>query len=130
MKQWVYPATVKRIIDGDSIVITMDLGYGLTKENVKFRLLHINTPEVRGPEKELGVVAKGYLETIMPVDTEILIHSQKLDAFGRVLGDVWIKDQYDQTISEILIETGHALPWDGKGKKPKFNLEGPFPLVF
>lgn len=128
MKYYVYPATVTRIIDGDSIEVNLDLGHHLYKKDADIRLLGINTPEVRGEEKELGNVAKAKLEELIPVGTAVVVYSAKLDSFGRMLADVWIKDQYGRTVSQILVDQGYAIAWDGSGSRPKFDLEAAYPL--
>lgn len=130
MKYYVYPATVTRIIDGDSIEVNLDLGHHLYKKDADIRLLGINTPEVRGEEKELGKLAKARVEELIPVGTKVVIHSAELDSFGRMLADVWIKDQYDKSISQKLIDEGYAIAWDGSGDRPKFDLTVKYPICF
>ena len=128
MRYYVYPATVTRIIDGDSIEVKLDMGHHMHKEEADIRLLGINTPEVRGEEKELGKVAKSRVEELLPLGTKVVVHSAKLDSFGRMLADVWIMNQYEKSISEILVEEGYAIAWDGKGSRPKFDLTIEYPI--
>jgi micrococcal nuclease len=128
MRYWIFPGKVSRIIDGDSIEVDLDLGFGLQKGSTDIRLLGINTPEIRGSEKELGKIAKTKVEELIPVGTDVMVHSVKLDSFGRVLGYVWIKDKYDESVSEILVKEGYALAWDGTGKRPGFDLNSEYPL--
>ena len=49
-----YNAKVRRIYDGDTIFLDIDLGLSTIVVNEKIRLARINTPELRGPEKPAG----------------------------------------------------------------------------
>jgi hypothetical protein len=49
---WTVPATVVRVIDGDAIVVTLDLGWRVYRNEEHIRVAGINTPEIRGPERE------------------------------------------------------------------------------
>ena len=49
-----YSATVVKVYDGDTITVDIDLGFGIVLRKQKIRLYGVNTPEVRGEEKELG----------------------------------------------------------------------------
>lgn len=128
MKYYVYPATVTRIIDGDSIEVNLDLGHHLFKKDADIRLLGMNTPETRGEEKELGKIAKARMEELIPVGTKVVVHSAKLDSFGRMLADVWIMGDYSKTVSQIMIDEGYAFSWNGSGSRPKFDLAAEYPM--
>lgn len=60
-----YKAIVKRIIDGDSIVLDIDLGFNMWMKNQSVRLYGIDTPEIRTKnaiEKKAGMMAKEFVE--------------------------------------------------------------------
>jgi micrococcal nuclease len=57
---WTVPATVVRVIDGNAIVVTLDLGWRVYRNEEHIRVAGINTPEIRGPEREQGAAAKAY----------------------------------------------------------------------
>ena len=49
-----YLAEITRVIDGDTFVADVDLGFKVWMRNVTFRLYGVNTPEVRGKKKTKG----------------------------------------------------------------------------
>ena len=55
-----YCAKVVSVYDGDTITVDIDLGFGIVLKKQKLRLLGINTPEVRGAEKILGILIIGF----------------------------------------------------------------------
>lgn len=104
MDTWIVPAVVERIIDGDTIVVVLDLGWNLYK-NDHVRLAGINAPEKNTPE---GITARDYLSSLIkPVD-HVMIHSHKLDKYGRCLATVLIGDL---NVNQEMINAGHAIPY-------------------
>ena len=81
-------AIVKRIIDGDTLDVLVDCGFRRFSYE-RLRLNRINTPEIRGEEREDGLVAKSFVEELLPVGTEIHMTSVKEDSFGRWLAEVY-----------------------------------------
>ena len=119
-----YKCKLIRVIDADSIVGSLDLGYNVLLSNVSIRFYGIDTPESkinikkypeRIPEKALGLKAKQFLKEILP--KEFIIRTEKPNStgkYGRVLGSIWTKDNVN--ICEELIKAGLAKPYYG-GKK-------------
>jgi micrococcal nuclease len=114
-----YNAYVKKIIDGDTFDAEIDLGFH-TWSKQRFRLNGYSAPEIRGLEKSIGVMAKAKLTELLPINKLILLTSTKTEKFGRWLADVTLED--NGLLTEYLITLGYGLPWDGKGKKPYFDL--------
>ena len=112
--------SVDRIIDGDTIDVTIDLGFKvLMRERV--RLYGINTPESRTrdlEEKKRGLAAKERLTELIEENPGILLRTSKQGKFGRYLGELVIRKEntIDRTINEILVEEGHAVEYFG-GKR-------------
>lgn len=106
-KTWHYPATVDRVIDGDTVVVKADLGcapYPVTS----VRVGHVNAPEHGTPEGDAATVwAEHFLTPGMSVE----IASKRLDLYGRILGDVLLSD--GTSFGEALIAAGHAVPYEG-----------------
>jgi micrococcal nuclease len=101
-----YSATVISIYDGDTITVMVDLGFGShTKQ--KLRLARINTPEVRGPQREQGIAARDYLIALMPAGSEIDVRTIKdsQEKYGRYLAEVF-KD--DICVNDLLVQAGMA----------------------
>lgn len=104
-----YRAIVSKVYDGDTITTDIDLGLNLWARKVKLRLYGIDTPEVRGPEREDGLVARDWLrEQILDKEVVIKTYKDKKGKYGRLLAEVWIDDR---NINQELIERGLAEPY-------------------
>ena len=75
-----------RVIDGDTVEATIHLGFNIDMRR-KIRLLDLDTWEVRGPNKELGLKAKEYLKSLLENKEVILLSERdKKGKYGRILG--------------------------------------------
>ena len=126
-----YDGTCVRVIDGDTVVLrlsktfTFDVDFGfhvkdtmaLTKTaEVTFRLNGINTPEVTGPSRAVGLAAKAALEEML-VGKPLRVTSHKADKYGRWLADIYVQGE-TVGVNQRMIDGKFALPWDGNGPKP------------
>lgn len=105
-----YRARVTKVYDGDTITVDIDLGFhvGLTSETI--RLYRINTPEVRGPEREQGLVSRDWLrERILDKEIILRTYRDKKGKYGRWLADVLIDEV---CINDELVEKGLAIYHD------------------
>jgi len=112
-----YNAHVDRIIDGDTIDVTFDLGFDILYK-ARVRFAGVNTPESRTrdlEEKALGLAAKEFVghwifeETGMNPIIETSL--DKKGKFGRVLGRILNHDGL--CLNDVLIEEGHAVEYFG-----------------
>ena len=113
---YTYKAKLDRVVDGDTIDVHIDLGFDITVHK-RVRLAGIDTPESRTrdlAEKKLGLAAKDRLKELCV--GSIKVQSLGKGKYGRILGIPYTKDGKD--ICEILINEGHAVPYEG-GKKTK-----------
>lgn len=119
-----YKARVIKIIDGDTLIAVVDVGF-YTYVHQHFRLLNYEAPEVRGPERPFGLIAKAKLEELLPVETVISIRTEKADDFGRWLAEV----PWDQggTLSEYLIKLGYGVSRGKNEHRAPFDLTRPYP---
>lgn len=101
-----FKATVIRVVDGDTIEMNFDLGRRIF-QNDSIRLYRINAPELSTPE---GVLAKKYLQKILPIGTEVIVqtHKNKNEKYGRWLGDVYLGDE-GFCVNDLMVEGGHAV---------------------
>lgn len=115
---YTYKATIKSVYDGDSFRADLQLGFGIidTGSNGKgraFRLMGVDTPEVRGASKEFGIKVRDYVRELMPEGTEIKICSVKdtTGKYGRYLAYVTIFPEVGEPfdLSEHLLEKGYAI---------------------
>jgi micrococcal nuclease len=117
-----YRCTVVKIIDGDTVDVDIDLGFGVWMKKQRIRLYGIDTPESRTrdlEEKKYGLAAKAYLTGMLDDEAGITLKTHK-DAegkFGRILGELWRNTDYaEQSINEYMIEKHHAVRYMGQSK--------------
>ena len=118
---WTYRAKVVRVIDGDTVDVDIDLGFGIWQKNERVRIMGIDTPESRTRdkiEKKFGLAAKAKLKSILGKTTVLktTINKKGVDMkgkFGRVLGD-FLQD--DKSVAKTMCETGHAVAYFGGAK--------------
>ncbi len=93
-----YKCKVIRVVDGDTVDVDIDLGFGVWLHKERVRIQGIDTPESRTRdkvEKRFGLLAKEELKVLLDDDNVKLI-TMKYDAkgkFGRILGDFSVKEQ-------------------------------------
>ena len=109
--RYVYAARCVQVIDGDTLDLDIDLGmyFRVTK---RVRLKGIDTPELRGKDKDRAVAARTEV-TIWTDDVELLIRTEldKADKYGRMLADVWV-DGLATSLSDHLVGRGLARRYD------------------
>lgn len=88
---YTYYAVVSSVYDGDTITADIDLGFHAWMHNEKLRLSRINTPEVRGVEKERGLVSRDWLrKRINGKQIIIKTSKDKKGKYGRYLVEVFL----------------------------------------
>tara|TARA_R110002167_G_scaffold122035_4_gene300488 strand:- start:45 stop:386 length:342 start_codon:yes stop_codon:yes gene_type:complete len=105
-----YKAKVHRIIDGDTVDVTIDLGFDMTTKQ-RVRLYGIDTPETRTrdlKEKVRGKAAKARLfELLNGCGREIVLRTLKRGKYGRILGKL-IHPETKENFNQTLLKEGHA----------------------
>ena len=118
-----YRCNVVKIIDGDTVDVDIDLGFGVWMRNERVRLYGIDTPESRTrdlEEKKYGLAAKQYLTNMLDDEGGIVLktHKDKTGKFGRILGELWRTTNFsDQSINNYMIEKHHAVGYFGQSKQ-------------
>ena len=107
-KLYTYKAIVTKIVDGDTVDLDIDLGLGMWSKSTRIRFLNINTPEVRGKEREAGLAAKRFVEDIIPIGCSVYITTvkDKRGKYGRLLGTIYTDK--GANINSLLLDEGHA----------------------
>ena len=120
---------INRVVDGDTIDVTIDLGFDLFKKE-RVRIAGVDTPEKRTrdlEEKALGLDAtewmKKHLEDTIAGDEELTIRTELqggMGKYGRLLGWLYVGES-DVSINEQMIDEGYAWSYDGGTKKKDFE---------
>ena len=120
---------INRVLDGDTIDVTIDLGFDLYKKE-RVRVAGVDTPEkrTRDPEeKALGIDATNWLKKKLEETTdgeyELTIRTELkggVGKYGRLLGWLYVGDE-EVSLNEDMIEEGYAWAYDGGTKQKDFE---------
>ena len=120
---------INRVVDGDTIDVTIDLGFDLAKKE-RVRIAGVDTPEKRTrdlEEKALGLDAtawmKKHLEETIKGEDELTIRTELkggMGKYGRLLGWLYVGES-DVSLNEKMITEGYAWEYDGGTKKKDFE---------
>ena len=117
-----YKVKVLRVVDGDTVDVDIDLGFGVWLRKERVRIMGIDTPESRTRdkvEKAFGLASKAKLKELLKngaiLKTQVSKKGEDMKGkFGRILGDFILED--DRKVTEVLIEEGHAVAYFGGAK--------------
>ena len=117
-----YKCKIVKVVDGDTVDVDLDLGFGVWLRDERVRIMGIDTPESRTSdpvEKIFGLAAKHRLNSLLGDEAILLSQVAKngenmKGKFGRILGD--FKTIYGETVTKVLIAEGHAVVYDGGDK--------------
>ena len=120
---------INRVVDGDTIDVTIDLGFDLFKKE-RVRVAGVDTPEKRTrdlEEKELGIDATNWLKEkldgAISGDDDLVIRTELVGGvgkYGRLLGWLYIGDA-ELSLNEEMIVDGYAWAYDGGTKQKNFE---------
>ena len=123
-----YKCNVVRVIDGDTVDVDIDLGFGVWLTDERVRIMGIDTPESRTRdkvEKKFGLAAKRRLKDLLGkksiLKTQVNKDGEDMKGkFGRILGDFTVYDPTKDAwrpVTKILMEEGHAVKYNGGNKE-------------
>ena len=120
---------INRVLDGDTIDVTIDLGFDLYKKE-RVRVAGVDTPEKRTrdlEEKALGIDATNWLkkklEDTIAGEDELSIRTELVGGmgkYGRLLGWLYIGEDLI-SLNELMIDEGYAWEYDGGTKQKDFE---------
>ena len=120
---------INRVLDGDTIDVTIDLGFDLFKKE-RVRIAGVDTPEKRTrnlEEKALGIDAtewlKAQLNSVIKSDDELVIRTELVGGvgkYGRLLGWLYVGES-NISVNEQMISQGYAWEYDGGTKHKDFE---------
>jgi len=112
-----YKVYVKRIVDGDTVDVDIDLGFGMIYKKQRVRMMGIDTPESRTrnlEEKFYGKLSKAHLTKILD-GQEVQLVSHDKGKFGRILGELYVGNS-NFSVNQQMIKEYHAVPYFGQSK--------------
>ena len=113
-----YKAKIKRIVDGDTVDVDIDLGFGMILSKQRIRLYGIDTPESRTRDKEekfYGKLAAQFLKDQCKKGSCITLKTylDKKGKYGRILGEIIVDDV---NINQLMVEQHMAVEYHGQSK--------------
>lgn len=116
-----YKAYVTRVVDGDTVDVDIDLGFGMIYKKQRVRMVGIDTPESRTrdlEEKFYGKASKAHLKKLLDNnDNVVYLTSHDKGKFGRILGDLRLNADDDKTVNQMMIDGYHAVEYFGGNKE-------------
>ena len=123
-----YKCNIIKVIDGDTVDVDIDLGFGMWMLDERVRIMGIDTPESRTRdlvEKKFGLAAKKRLKELLGksavLATQVNKNGEDMKGkFGRILGDFNVYDATTDSwrkCGEVLISEGHAVAYLGQNKE-------------
>jgi|TARA_R110002167_G_scaffold154368_1_gene348579 micrococcal nuclease len=112
------------VVDGDTVDVDIDLGFGVWMRKERIRVLGIDTPESRTrdkTEKVYGNLAKEFVKDFLPIGSKqtLITEKDKTGKFGRILGKFLVydkKEDREMPLGEIMIREHLAVEYFGQSK--------------
>ena len=117
-----YKVHVTRIVDGDTVDVDIDLGFGMIYKKQRVRMMGIDTPESRTrdlEEKFYGLQSKAFLKSLLTGSKtykDIYLVSHDKGKFGRILGEFFIGNS-EVSVNQQMINDHHAVAYTGGNKE-------------
>lgn len=126
-----YYCKIVKVIDGDTVDVDIDLGFGVWLKKERVRVNGIDTPESRTRDKEekkFGLISKNRVKQLLPVGSTQILKTEsdrngedKKGKFGRILGDFVFTKSVDggrltDRLSDVLIDENMAVRYHGQSK--------------
>ena len=124
-----YRAKILRVVDGDTVDVDIDLGFGVWMHKERVRMMGIDTPESRTRdkvEKKFGLASKEYVKAYLPIGSMQVLKTEidksgedKKGKFGRILGDFLVYDSSEDAtkrLTEVMISQGYGVAYHGQNK--------------
>ena len=113
-----YKCKMVKVVDGDTVDVDIDLGFGVWMRDQRIRLYGIDTPESRtsdDQEKVYGLAAKDFVVKWTNAG-ELSLKTFKDDRgkFGRILGEIWYGEKHN--VNQLLVDNHHAVRYHGQSK--------------
>ena len=113
-----YNCKISRVVDGDTVDVDIDLGFGTWRICERIRLYGVDTPECRtrdAQEKAAGFLAKEFVEDALHVGGTYKLQTREKGKFGRFLGVIYLTE--GTSINDALISENLAVAYHGQSKE-------------
>jgi len=113
-----YNCKIVRVIDGDSILVDIDLGFGTWRCGESIRLFGVDCPECRSrdpKEKAAGLAAKEFVKGLLHDGGTYTLTTKEKGKFGRYLGVILLSDK--TSVNAALVSEHLAVPYHGQNKQ-------------
>jgi len=118
-----YKCKIVKVVDGDTVDVDIDLGFGCWLKDERVRVMGIDTPESRTSdkvEKIFGLKAKERLNSLLGANailqTQVSKNGENMKGkFGRILGNFLTEDG-SKICADVLVQEGHAVHYTGGSK--------------
>ena len=113
-----YRCKIVRVIDGDSILVDIDLGFGTWRCGESIRLFGVDCPECRSrdpKEKAAGLAAKEFVKGLLHDGGTYTLTTKEKGKFGRYLGVIMLSDK--TSVNAALVSEHLAVPYHGQNKQ-------------
>ena len=114
-----YKSKILRVVDGDTVDVDIDLGFGVWMHKERVRIMGIDTPESRTrnkEEKKRGLISKAFLKDKIKLAKKLTIKTHKgseTGKFGRILGEVFADGV---NLNLKMCNEGYAVQYYGQNK--------------
>jgi len=113
-----YNCKIVRVIDGDSILVDIDLGFDTWRCGESIRLFGVDCPECRSrdpKEKAAGLAAKDFVKGLLHDGGTYTLTTKEKGKFGRYLGVIMLSDK--TSVNAALVTEHLAVPYHGQNKQ-------------
>ena len=124
-----YKAKILRVVDGDTVDVDIDLGFGVWMHKERVRMMGIDTPESRTRdkvEKKFGLASKEFVKAYLPIGSMQVLKTEidksgedSRGKFGRILGDFLVyhaEKDAQRKLTEVMIDDGYGVAYFGGSK--------------
>jgi len=122
-----YRCKIKKVVDGDTVDVDIDLGFDVILSDQRIRLYGIDTPESRTrdkTEKRFGLASKEYLKSMLGKHSTLKTHKDAKGKFGRILGEFLVYDAESDrecSVNKLMVDKHLAVEYYGQSKD---DIEG------
>lgn len=113
---YIYRAKVRRVVDGDTVDVDIDLGFRTWIKGLRLRLHGLDAPEVRGDERDAGIVSKAFLVDLIG-DREVVVETFKdrTGKYGRMIAIIHLEREHKGllNVNEHMVAEGYAVASTG-----------------